>query len=206
VSSARFAIEPFGDAALRVRLPEDVDGRAVLAALRATGRVVDAVVTEAHALVTFDPSLPPEGLDAAIEAALRGDAPATTPPRAHVVRVRYDGEDLDAIASATGHSVRDVVALHVGRSYTVAAIGFLPGFAYLRGLDPALVVPRRPTPRPRIARLSVAVAGPYSGIYPFASPGGWSLLGTALDFVPFDTTSGARLALGDRVTFVAAEP
>jgi UPF0271 protein len=169
-------------------------------------RVVDAVVTEAHALVTFDPEAPPEGLDATVDAALRGAATPPGPPHEHLVRVRYDGEDLDAIAEATRHSVGDIVALHAGRPYTVAAIGFLPGFAYLRGLEPTLVVPRRATPRPRIARLSVAVAGPYSGIYPFASPGGWNLLGTALDFVPFDPASGARLALGDRVTFVPVAP
>jgi UPF0271 protein len=81
-------------------------------------------------------------------------------------------------------------------------IGFLPGFAYLRGLDPRIVVPRRPSPRARIAPLSTGVAGPYTGVYPFASPGGWNIVGVAVGFTPFDARSGAKLALGDRVLFV----
>ena len=86
--------------------------------------------------------------------------------------------------------------------YVVAAIGFLPGFAYLRGLDARLVVPRRAAPRTRVEALSVAIAGPYAGVYPFESPGGWNLLGTAVGFSPFDARAGAVLALGDRVRFV----
>jgi UPF0271 protein len=210
VTSGRFTIEAFGDAALRVRFAEDapqaIDRRALLAALRAHDRVVDAVVTEAHALVTFDPESPPEGIDRAIDAALQGTGAPAPAPRHHVVRVRYDGEDLEAIASAAGRSTRDVVALHAAGTYTAAAIGFLPGFAYLRGLDPGHAVPRRATPRSRIAALRVAVAGPYTAIYPFASPGGWNLIGTAIDFAPFDAGAGARLALGDRVTFVPEAP
>ncbi|MDP9150261.1 MAG: carboxyltransferase domain-containing protein, partial [Myxococcota bacterium] len=42
---------------------------------------------------------------------------------------------------------------------------------------------------------------PYTGVYPFASPGGWNLLGTAVDFAPFDAHTGAALCLGDRVRF-----
>ena len=100
----------------------------------------------------------------------------------------------------------EIVRAHAEATYEVAVVGFLPGFAYLRGLDPRLVVPRRATPRPRVPALSVAIAGPYTGIYPFASPGGWSLLGTVVGFVPFDGASGARLRLGDGVRFEPEEP
>jgi KipI family sensor histidine kinase inhibitor len=79
----------------------------------------------------------------------------------------------------------------------------MPGFAYLRGLDPRLVIPRRATPRPRVPAGAVAIGGPYTGVYPLASPGGWHLLGTAIGAALFDVRSGATLALGDRVTFVA---
>lgn len=96
-----------------------------------------------------------------------------------------------------------MVALHTGAVYEVAFVGFLPGFAYLRGLDPRLVLPRRAAPRTRVPALSVAVAGPYAGVYPFAAPGGWHLLGTAVDFAPFDAVTGAAMAAGDRVRFVA---
>jgi UPF0271 protein len=199
------SLEPFGDAAFRARLPEGAPrtARAVLDSLRSLPGVIDAVVTERHALVTFDPGAPPGGVGEAIERAL--SAPAlTAEPRAHSIAVRYDGPDLDGVALATGLAREQVVALHTQAEYVVAAIGFVPGFAYLSGLEPRLVLPRRPTPRPRVAPGSVAIAGPYTGVYPLASPGGWHLLGTAVGAALFDARSGAALALGDRVTFVVS--
>jgi UPF0271 protein len=38
-------------------------------------------------------------------------------------------------------------------------------------------------------------------VYPFASPGGWNLIGTALDFTAFTPEQGSVLQLGDRVRF-----
>ena len=122
--------------------------------------------------------------------------------REHVVRVRYDGEDLDDVAQRLGLSPEEVVAKHKAPTYHVAAIGFLPGFAYLRGLDKALTIARRASPRLRVASGSVAIAGPYTGVYPLSSPGGWNIVGRALDFRGFDPRAGATLALGDRVRFV----
>ncbi len=196
-------LEPFGDAALRVRLPETANHRAVLDALRSLPRVIDAVVAERHALVTFDPSAPPQDVEPAIERALSRETPAPT-GRRHTVCVAYDGEDLEQVARMSGLSVEEVVAVHTDGDYVVGAIGFMPGFAYLRGLDARLVLPRRSSPRPRVAASSVGVGGPYTGVYPFASPGGWSIVGRAVDFVPFDARTGASLALGDRVRFTRA--
>jgi UPF0271 protein len=197
-------LEPFGDAATRVRLPQGVDARSLLQALRALPGVMDAVVTERHALVTFAPSRMPSGIAEAVEASLGLQAP-TEPLLPIAIGIRYDGEDLGEVAGATGLTPAEVIALHAGADYTVAAIGFMPGFAYLRGLHPRLTVPRRASPRARVPALSVAIAGPYCGVYPFASPGGWSLLGTAVGFAPFDAAAGARLALGDRVRFTPVE-
>jgi UPF0271 protein len=207
-------LEPFGDAAFRVRLPGRVNAPALLGALRSLPRVVDAVVTEGHALVVFDPASPPDGLDDALARAMAGadsGAPGHAGSRvrayrAHVIRVRYDGEDLSEVAHAVGATREDVIAMHAAAVYVVRAVGFLPGFAYLRGLDPRLTVPRRETPRPRVSARSVAVAGPYTGVYPYASPGGWNLIGTAVDFMPFDVEAGAQLALGDSVTFAPVIP
>jgi UPF0271 protein len=189
-------LEPFGDAAWRIRLPESASGRAVLESLRGVAGVIDAVVCEHHAMVTFDPAAPPAGVATAIERAIADGARASA-PREHLIRVRYDGPDLDEVALA---------ARHASGLYDVASIGFLPGFAYLRGLDPRLVLPRRASPRARVPSRSVGLGGPYTGVYPFASPGGWNLIGTALDFIAFDPRAGAALALGDRVRFVAVSP
>jgi allophanate hydrolase subunit 1 len=70
-------------------------------------------------------------------------------------------------------------------------------------LDPSLRLPRRQTPRARVAPGSVAVAGEYTGIYPGASPGGWHLIGhTDLPLFDLGATPPARLAPGGRVRFV----
>jgi UPF0271 protein len=197
-------LQPFGDAAWRVRLPEGADPRAVLAAIRAVPGVVDAIVSERDAAVTFDPAAAPIGVDRAIEEALSAQG-ARPVGDEHFVRVRYGGPDLDEVARRAGISSEEVVSLHSHGAYSVVAIGFLPGFAYLRGLDPRLVVPRRPSPRPRVDALSVGLAGPYTGVYPFASPGGWNLIGVAVGFNPFRASSGATVSLGDRVRFVPEE-
>ncbi len=188
-------VHAFGDEAWRWSIAPSADRRALLDRLRAMPGARDAMVTESLACVVgARPDL----------RALAPLAESTAPPRDHVIRVRYDGEDLGAIAAHTSLSRDEVVALHAGRVYTVSVVGFLPGFAYLREVDPRIAVPRRATPRPRIAAGSVGIGAYYTGIYPCASPGGWNLLGTALDVCPFDATEGAALALGDRVRFEPA--
>lgn len=91
--------------------------------------------------------------------------------------VVYDGEDLGAVAEACGLTADGVVERHTTATYRSAFCGFAPGFAYLSGLDPALHLPRRATPRTSVPAGSVAIADGYSAVYPGASPGGWHLLG-----------------------------
>jgi KipI family sensor histidine kinase inhibitor len=119
--------------------------------------------------------------------------------------VRYDGPDLDDVARLTRLSPEEVVTRHTGADHVVAFLGFQPGFAYLLGGDPVLYVPRLDEPRARVPARSVAIAGPYSGVYPRESPGGWRLLGSTPTAM-FDATreAPALLAPGDRVRFVAA--
>jgi KipI family sensor histidine kinase inhibitor len=85
----------------------------------------------------------------------------------------------------------------------VAFCGFAPGFAYLTGLPAEWAVPRLPTPRPRVPAGSVALAGPYAGIYPTASPGGWRLVGrTEATLFDVHRDPPARLVPGTRVRLV----
>src|SRR4029453_16125360 len=93
------------------------------------------------------------------------------------IPVSYDGADLPEVARLTGLEAEEVVRRHTAPEYTVAFLGFSPGFPYLVGLDPALEVPRRDTPRTSIPAGSVGLAGGQTGIYPTASPGGWQLIG-----------------------------
>lgn len=116
----------------------------------------------------------------------------------------YDGEDLADVARLLGCSPDEVVRRHTGASWVVGFVGFAPGFAYLTGDDETLVVPRRESPRTRVPAGSVALAGPYSGVYPRTSPGGWQLVGRT-DVVTWDADRDppAPWAPGDRVRFTA---
>jgi KipI family sensor histidine kinase inhibitor len=121
------------------------------------------------------------------------------------IPVSYDGEDLPEVAGLTGLGAEEVVRRHTAPEYTVAFLGFSPGFPYLVGLDPALEVPRRDTPRTSIPAGSVALAGNQTGIYPSASPGGWQLIGHT-DVALFDPARDppALLAPGTRLRFTVA--
>ncbi|MFJ9852398.1 5-oxoprolinase subunit PxpB [Streptomyces sp. NPDC101150] len=122
------------------------------------------------------------------------------------IPVRYDGPDLAEVAALWDVTPDEVVRLHSGTAFHVAFCGFAPGFGYLTGLPRQLHVPRRTTPRTRVPVGSVALAGPYTGVYPRSSPGGWQLIGTT-DTVLWDPDRepAALLAPGTRVRFVPQE-
>lgn len=118
------------------------------------------------------------------------------------IEVRYDGPDVGEVADHLGISPEAVVARHTGQVWTVEFAGFAPGFAYLTGTEGNLDVPRRDSPRTRIPAGSVGLAGPYSGIYPRSSPGGWRLLGgTDATLWDVDRDPPALLTPGRRVRF-----
>jgi KipI family sensor histidine kinase inhibitor len=122
-----------------------------------------------------------------------------------VIPVRYDGLDLASVAATAGLTPDEVVERHCAAVYVVAFGGFVPGFAYLTGLDPALRVPRHATPRARVSAGSVAIAEQYAGVYPRDGPGGWQVLGST-DAVMFDPRREpvALLATGSSVRFEPA--
>ncbi len=116
----------------------------------------------------------------------------------------YDGADLEDVAGLTGLGVDGLVKAHTGQEWRVAFIGFAPGFSYLRGQNPAFQVPRRSSPRIEVPAGAVAMAGPFSAVYPRASPGGWQLIGhTAARLWSLDEQPPTRLEPGTRVRFRA---
>lgn len=119
------------------------------------------------------------------------------------IPVRYDGEDLAEVSRLSGLAVDEVIRRHQAGDYTVAFCGFAPGFAYLVGGDPALQVPRRATPRTQVPAGAVALGGPYCGVYPRSTPGGWQIIGTtSLTMWDAGCDPPARLLPGMRVRFV----
>jgi len=119
--------------------------------------------------------------------------------------IEYDGSDLADVAHAWHLTTDEAARLHAGIEYRVAFCGFAPGFAYLTGLAEQYHLPRRPTPRTSVPPGSVAVAGPYTGIYPRSSPGGWHLIGTTTATLwDLSRSEPALLTPGTRVRFKAA--
>lgn len=153
------------DAALRAERPEGVV----------------EIVPGPETVLVVAPGVDRAGLRARLEAVARqerGQDPASGDlGKTVTIPVVYDGADLDSVAELAGISVDEVVSRHAGRELVVGWLGFAPGFAYLTGLDPVLEMPRLDTPRTSVPVGSVAVAGPYSAVYPTASPGGWRLIG-----------------------------
>lgn len=125
------------------------------------------------------------------------------------IPVSYGGDagpDLTAAAQHCGLSPEDFVRRHHAREYYVQNLGFMPGFAYLGGLDPALHLPRKTTPATRVPAGSVAIGGSFTGVYPAASPGGWHVIGrTTLALFDVHAESPCLLQPGDRVRFVVQE-
>lgn len=119
--------------------------------------------------------------------------------------VSYDGPDLDDVARLLAMPREEVAARHSAGHYVVAFGGFMPGFAYLVGLDDALRAPRLPSPRERVPAGSVAIADTFTAVYPAPTPGGWRLIGTCPTTL-FDLTRepAALLVPGTRVRFVEA--
>jgi 5-oxoprolinase (ATP-hydrolysing) subunit B len=205
-----------GDRALLRTFPHDEVAAANASALACRARLLelgsvaveDVVPGARSVLVIMRPGVePPPQI---IEILERDDPDPTTPPaasREHEFAVRYggdDGPDLTDVARAAALTEEEVVAIHSGAAYVVGFIGFSPGFPYLLGLDPRLATPRLETPRVRVAPGSVGIGGPYTGVYPGATPGGWRLIGRT-DVELFDATQDppSLLAPGDRVRFVA---
>ena len=172
----------------------------------------EAILGAGSLLVRLDAASSPAELDQARrqlerEAAQAEGEPSRSPATLHEIDVEFGGNagpDLAAVAATTGQAERAVVERLCESDLVVAFIGFSPGFPYLIGLPKALEIPRLPSPRPRVPAGSVAIAGPFAGIYPSATAGGWRLLGRS-DVRLFDpgATPPARLAPGDRVRLVA---
>ena len=183
----------------------------------AAGTVTDLVPAARTVLVVARAGADLGALRRTITDSLDG-IPAVAPEsvgREIEIVVRYDGVDLDDVATHLGVSVAQVIEAHTSGRWRVAFTGFAPGFGYLVSADAdrdsehpdsqALAVPRRASPRTSVPAGSVALAGEYCGIYPRSSPGGWQLIGTT-DAVLWDEHRDppALLAPGTLVRFADA--
>jgi KipI family sensor histidine kinase inhibitor len=81
-------------------------------------------------------------------------------------------------------------------------LGFLPGQAYLGDLPAQLALPRRPSPRAKVAAGSVAIAMTMTCIFPQETPCGWHLIGASpVPLWRIGTDPQPLLQPGDQVRF-----
>lgn len=125
------------------------------------------------------------------------------------IPICYDesfGIDLNEMAKSRNLSKEEIIQLHSSAIYDVHFIGFLPGFLYLGGLPEEIHFKRKATPRQKIIKGAVGIAGGQTGIYPRESPGGWNIIGNSpIDFFDVNQDRPCFANAGDRLQFVAVD-
>lgn len=208
-----------GDTAFTVEFGNEIspaiNGRvmalhAAIGAAKTAGRlkgVVETVPTMRSLMVCYDPLATTRAeLQPHIDALIAGGLSAGMKSRRVTIPCCYDdpefAPDLKEIAERTKKTPEQVIAGHVGSPFKVYVLGFMPGLAYIAGLEQSLYLPRRSQPRVRVPRSSVAIAMDMTTIYPFESPGGWHIVGrTPLWMFDQRREQPVFLAPGDQLTF-----
>lgn len=206
---------PAGDSAIVVEFGDTIDPQLnhrvrqfclSLTSLNVPG-IIEAVPTYRSALVQYDPLACTwaelSDLLLKVASGLREVPPQRR--RVTVLPTLYGGEkgpDLPYVASYTGLSAEEVIALHSGPAYLVYMLGFTPGYPYMGGLDPKLAVPRLATPRLKTPAGSVGIGGAQTGVYTLATPGGFHIIGhTPVRLFDPDSTAPFLLEAGNFVRF-----
>jgi inhibitor of KinA len=158
-------------------------------------------------LVCFDPAqITHEQVETAIRSiANSSNKIPSTLPKAVEIPVCYGGEfgpDLEETAKLLFLSLERLIEFHSAATYRASFLGFAPGFAYLGDVPAQLELPRLSTPRKKVPPGSIAIAGRQTAVYPFATPGGWRLIGrTPLTMFRADRDPMSLIGIGDQVRF-----
>jgi len=209
-------IDALGDSALIINLADEISDSSgllarVLSAAATIERaklpgVVDVTSSYESVAVFFDlPHVEPDIEDKIRVLIASAGVRVSGKKRRVQIPVCYDEEfalDLDRVANHTSLTPDAIVTLHSSAEYTVACIGFMPGFPFLAGLPQQLRVPRLESPRTKVSAGSVAIANAQAGVYPLESPGGWNVLGrTPLQLFRVNEIPPTLLRPGDCVQF-----
>lgn len=111
------------------------------------------------------------------------------------------GGDWEEIIRYTGLSKRAYIEKLIKLEFSIAMFGFMPGFVYMNGLSTELQVPRKATPSRHMSANSLAVGGPYLGIYSLPSPAGWQRVGVLpFSLLSWETLPPLLLEATDRIS------
>ncbi|MBU1210664.1 MAG: 5-oxoprolinase subunit PxpB [Alphaproteobacteria bacterium] len=206
---------PCGDSALSVEFGDAID-EAVNARVLSLDRklnsqsiegIIEAVPTYRSLLIHYDPFVTTfANLKRELIPYLgKLDLSRIDTNRAWSVPVVYGGEcgiDLENLAAWNNLTTSEVIARHSKVAYRVCMIGFMPGFAYLGGLDPSLATPRRKQPRPDAPKGTISIGGEQTALQSVVGPSGWHWIGrTPLDVYAPDRNPMCLLDPGDIVRF-----
>jgi len=209
-------IDALGDSALITNLADEISdpsrllARVLSAAEKIEGAklpgVIDVTSSYESVAVFFDlPQVEPDIEDKIRVLIASAGVRVSGKKRRVQIPVCYDEEfalDLDRVANHTSLTPDAIVTLHSSAEYTVACVGFMPGFPFLAGLPQQLRVPRLEIPRTKVSAGSVAIANAQAGVYPLESPGGWNVLGrTPLQLFRVNESPPTLLQPGDYVHF-----
>lgn len=157
--------------------------------------------------VFYDPfKISSSSLERKIKKRLGGfNGSKSTSKRVFVIPVCYDDEfalDIQNVCEHNSLTKNEVINIHSSSDYLIYMLGFLPGFAYLGGLDERLHTPRLKSPRTEIPSGSVGIGGNQTGMYPLASPGGWQIIGkTPLRLFDAQRENPIFYSAGDYIRF-----
>ena len=184
-------VYPLGDKAWNINLGEDSSAadfvlglNARINRLRARGllpAITECQPTMAELCVHYDPEHPEAPcLQQVLQRLGKDVRPQPGSGESHRLPICFDSEyapDINAVAQAAQVTPKRVQELMLASSLRVFTLGFLPGFAYMGSIPEALRLPRLATPRRQIPAGSLAIAESMVAVYPFASPGGWRIIG-----------------------------
>ncbi len=203
-----------GDSAISVEFGDTIDpdlnGRVLaldeILRMRAPVGLLETVPTYRSLMIQFDPTLTDyEALVEFLTEETRTLAPQSATGRRWKVPVVYGGEfgvDLENVAERHSLPPGKVIDIHASGVYRIYMIGFLPGFAYLGGLDSRLATPRRTHPRAKIPSGSIIIGGAQAAVGSIESPSGWHLLGrTPVRSYAPERDPAFLLAAGDEIVF-----
>ncbi|WP_335870792.1 5-oxoprolinase subunit PxpB [Bacillus sp. 2205SS5-2] len=146
-------------------------------------------------------------IDHLVKMALQHNSSTSSPSRTLQIPVCYEEKyaiDLPYLCKELNLSSSQFILQHTEPIYHVQFIGFTPGFPFLSGLPATLAYPRKKTPRLKVPAGSVGIAGPQTGIYPEASPGGWQIIGrTPLKLFNINQSPPSFFRPGDAVQFTS---
>ncbi len=210
---------PLGDSAVTLQFGDEVSAQANATVQGFTRALEQAVrgnaITGVLEWVPAFASVTIHVEDASEQAALERDAAllalAQTAQPLHTSGRRWHlpgcfepeyAPDLQPLAAARGLTPQQVIELITATTFRVYMLGFLPGLPYMGDLPAALEVPRLASPRQVVPERSIAVAGRMCTVYPWASPGGWHLIGrTPVRLFDAAAAEPALLRPGDEVSW-----